>query len=129
MDSWISFWLAELHEPLSSPVYLVLFVAFIILATLGIYTFRGIPHWIIESRQSRLLRLFAANIAMLALIGAAVLVLQSMSVPVVSKRLWLGIVLLVLLLHLLALLGLGRYLVRRAGSDGGSDLADLHVLH
>jgi hypothetical protein len=128
MDSWISFWLADLHEPLSSPIYLMLFVAFLILATLGIYTFRGIPHWIIESRQSRLLRLFAANIAILALAGAAVLVLQSTSVPVVSKRLWLGIIVLGLLLHLVVLLGLGRFLVRR-GTSGGSDLANLHVLH
>jgi hypothetical protein len=108
----------------------VLFVAFLILATLGIYAFRGIPHWIIESPQSRLLRLFAGNIAVVALLGAAVLVLQSMSVPVISRRLWLGIVILVLMSHFVALLVLGRVLVRRASSgDDRSDFANLHVLH
>jgi hypothetical protein len=129
MDSWISFWLAELTEPPASPIYLVLFVAFLVLGTLGIYAFRGIPHWIIESRQSRLLRVFAANIAIVALIGASILVLQSMSVPLVSRRLWLGLAVLVLGLHLLALLGLRRWLRRRPSSDSGSDFTDLQVLH
>ena len=118
MDSWISFWTAELTEPLSSPIYLALFVTFLALATLGIYAFRGIPNWIIGSRQSRLLRLLTANIAILSLVGGAVLVLQSMSVPGVSRRLWLGIVVLFLLVHLLALLGLGRLLIRRSSSAG-----------
>jgi hypothetical protein len=129
MDSWISFWLAELTEPLSSPLYLVLFVAFVLLATLGIYAFRGIPHWIIESRQSRVLRLFAANVAMISLLGAGVLVLQSMSVPFVNRRIWLGIVVLMLLGHLLALCGLGGRLLRRSASHEGSDMADLNLLH
>lgn len=129
MDSWIAFWLADLTEPLSSPIYLALFLAFLILGTLGIYAFRGIPHWIIESHQSRVLRLFAANIAIVAVIGASVLVFQSMGVPVVSRRLWVGIVVLVLALHLLALLGIGLMLTRRSVSDGESDSANAPLLH
>jgi hypothetical protein len=129
MDSWISFWLAELTEPLSSPVYLVMFVAFLVFATLGIYGFRGIPHWVIESPQSRLLRLLLANIAIVSLFGAAVLVLQTTGVPFANRRIWFGIAVLVLLGHLLALVGLSRMMARRSISDSDSDFADLNLLH
>ena len=129
MDSWISFWLAELTEPLSSPIYVIMFVAFLMFATLGIYGFRGIPHWVIESRQSQVLRLLLAIIAIVSLFGAAVLVLQSMSVPFVNRRIWFGIPVLMLLGHLLALVVLARTMTRRSVPDGGSDFADLNLLH
>ena len=119
MDSWISFWLAELTTPPASPIYLALFIVFLVLSVLGIYVFRGIPHWIIDSRESQLLRLFAANIALVALLGGAVLVLQSMSVPLVSRRIWVGLVVLILALHLVALAALGRFMARRSGASGG----------
>jgi hypothetical protein len=129
MDSWISFWLAELTEPLSSLIYVIMFVAFLVFATLGIYGFRGIPHWVIESPQTRLLRLLLANIAIVSLFGAAVLVLQSMSVLWVNRRIWFGIPVLVLLGHLLILGWLSRTMARRSTPDSGSDFADLNLLH
>src|SRR4051794_6362284 len=116
MDSWISFWLADLSEPPASPIYLVLFIQFIIVGTAAIYAFRGIPHWTIESPQSRFLRLTSATMALLAIAGASILVLQSMSVPVVSRRIWLGVVVGLLCLHFLALIALRRFFLRRPNS-------------
>src|SRR5512132_1526831 len=98
MDAWVAFWLTDFSEPPANPLYLVLFVVFALVSSLAIYTFRGIPNWLIESRESRLLRLFSANIAALATTGACLLVLLSMSVPVVSRRIWLAAIVVVLAL-------------------------------
>jgi hypothetical protein len=125
MDFWISFWFAELSEPPASPIYLALFIQFIIVGAAAIYAFRGIPHWIIESPQSRFLRLACASMAILAIAGASILVLQSMSVPVVSRRIWLGLVIGVLCLHLLAFVALRRFILRRPNSLSPHQSAEL----
>ncbi|HEX3244464.1 MAG TPA: hypothetical protein VHX16_03565 [Chloroflexota bacterium] len=116
MDSWVAFWLTDFSEPPANPLYLVLFVVFVLVSSLALYTFRGIPNWIIESRESRLLRLFSANIAVVATAGACLLVLQSMSVPVVSRRIWLAVIVVVLALHFLGLLVVVRFFLRRPRS-------------
>jgi hypothetical protein len=116
MDSWIAFWLADFSEPPANPLYLLLFVGFVIVGSLAMYAFRGIPSWVIESRESRLLRLSVANIAAVAITGGGILVLQSMSVPVVSRRVWLAAIVVVLALHFLGLLVVARFVLRRPRS-------------
>lgn len=100
IDSWLAFWLAELTEPPAHPGYAALFVAFLTAATVATYTFRGIPHWIIESQQSRLLRWSSAVISILAMGGAGILVLQLMRVSFVSRRVWLALVVIALTIQL-----------------------------
>src|SRR5215208_4897784 len=110
MDSWISFWLADLTEPPASPIYLALFIQLII-----------------EGPQSRFLRLACASLAILAIAGASILVLQSMSVPVVSRRIWLGVIIGVLWLHFLALIALSRFILRRPNSLSPDQSAEFQV--
>jgi len=122
MDTAMAFWLTDFTEPPANPLYLALFLAFVVLSSVSVYAFRGIPNWIIESRESRLLRLAAGHIAAIASAGACVLVLQSMSVPVVSRRIWIAAIVVLLVLHFVGLVILARFFIRRATAsvDGES---------
>ena len=128
MDAWIAFWLADLSEPPSNPIYLALFVLFLVLSTAAIYAFRGIPHWIIDSPRTRLLRWSAAVTAVLGIAGASVLVLQSMSVPLVSRRMWLALVVVLLAIHFVVLALSARLLVRRTNRADDQGFAGLQLL-
>jgi hypothetical protein len=128
MDTWIAFWLADFSEPPSNPVYLALFAVFLILGTAAIYTFRGIPHWIIDSPRTRVLRSSAAVGALLSIVGASILVLQAMSVPVVSRRIWLAVIVILLGVHFVLFALVARRSVPRTIQSDEQSLAGLELL-
>jgi branched-subunit amino acid transport protein AzlD len=87
----IFYWFTDPSEPPSHPIYAVLFGMFFLAAVLGVYLYRALPDWVMDSPRSRRARGLMLAISIVAVIGDTLIIFQLMQVPFVSRRLWLGI--------------------------------------